>query len=1026
MVEMQIAETEKQTKDARPPFLMDADELRSLASEPIIKRGIAYFNEHRVIDLGWDDRTVTALVQGSDADVPYSVELGRDRDGELWVSCSCPFDWEPICKHAVATLLAYAAQHAATDTEVDSAAEREVADRARRGRSEVVVEHVEGEPWFGTWAARSVSASAYAPHSYRVQLRSFDERSNHCTCPDFAVNRLGTCKHIEAVRHKVGKRFRRKIADMVKNGPPLPFVYLAWDVKDAPQLRLQRSKGESAELASLLETHFDDEGAMRGRLPDAFHFFVRRTTGREDVLVGDEVQGHVRRLSEEAMHRIEGQRIRREIERSGGQLPGLRARLYPYQVEGVAFLASTGRALLADDMGLGKTLQSIAAAHWLVQSAGVRRVLVVCPSSLKHQWAREIRKFTDHTVEVVQGAAAARQVQYRRHADFTIVNYELVLRDARIINEEMNPDLVVLDEAQRIKNWRTKSAAAIKSLESRYAFVLTGTPLENRLEDLYSLMQVVDPRVLGPLWRYMLDFHIVDPRGKVLGYRNLSELRHRIAPVMLRRDRRLVRDQLPDRIELRLDVPMSQRQKELHDDALAAAYKYANILKKRPLTPAEEKRLLAALQTARMACNAAGLVDGKTEGSPKLDDLGKLLEDLCVGEGRKAVVFSQWERMTAMAERTARSLGLGTVRLHGGVPTAKRGELIDRFMGDDAVQVFLSTDAGGVGLNLQAASVLINLDMPFNPAVLDQRIARIHRLGQTEPVQVILMVADDSYEQRVTQLMTGKRALFNSVVDPESMEDVVGVDRRDLEAMLEALDGDGREAGGVREDEPPLEDTVAAPPETQRDDDRELRKPGTEHGTDHDLVELVRVIERRLPGRIEQILGADGGLIVVVDAVDDVARAVMDEPAPVPVAVVDAATAAALSRFAHGSPFGGAKELWRPEAPAEPAPTEPPLLALARRKLQAAEILVSRECGTDAVELLAASMLAAASHKAGLSDVVPQASATVWLYGDALPKGLLPMDTVTAILRATSLCHAPSVPEKLVEQVLADARALSA
>jgi len=150
------------------------------------------------------------------------------------------------------------------------------------------------------------------------------------------------------------------------------------------------------------------------------------------------------------------------------------------------------------------------------------------------------------TVEIDgQGPPPERGVQYRRDADFFILNYELVLRDRSVIIDTLKPDLVIMDEAQRIKNWRTKIASAVKTIPCRYAFVLTGTPLENRLEDLYSLMQVVDPKVLGPLWRYMVDFHLTDARGKVLGYRNLSVLRRRLAPVMLRRDRAIVSDQLP-------------------------------------------------------------------------------------------------------------------------------------------------------------------------------------------------------------------------------------------------------------------------------------------------------------------------------------------------------------------------------------------------------------------------------------------------------------------------------------------------
>ena len=201
----------------------------------------------------------------------------------------------------------------------------------------------------------------------------------------------------------------------------------------------------------------------------------------------------------------------------------------------------------------------------------------------------------------------------------------------------------------------------------------------------------------------------------------------------------------------------------------------------------EQHRLLGALQQARMACDAAGLVDKETVGSPKLDELEGLLDELCVESGLKAVVFSQWEQMTRMVEERVRRMGLGSVRLHGGVPTDRRGELIDRFNQDAACQVFISTDAGGVGLNLQAASVLINLDIPWNPAILDQRIARIHRLGQTERVQILLLVAADSYEGRVLELVQGKRNLFDNVVDADATEDVVGVSRKLVEILTADL-----------------------------------------------------------------------------------------------------------------------------------------------------------------------------------------------------------------------------------------------
>ncbi len=548
-------------------------------------------------------------------------------------------------------------------------------------------------------------------------------------------------------------------------------------------------------------------------------------------------------------------------------------------------------------MGLGKTLQAITAAAWLRQHEGVRRVLVICPASLaKHQWAREIERFTGWPRRSSRGRRRNGVSSTGARPPATSSTTNSSLRDLAVLNETLCPDLVIMDEAQRIKNWRTRIASAVKRIPSRYAFVLTGTPLETGWRILRAgLMQVVDPQVLGPLWRYLMDFHVTDERGKVLGYRNLSVLRKRLAPVMLRRDRRLVRsEQLPERIVQRLDVVLTPKQRELHDAAMNAAGCLAQIARRRPLTPSEQNRLLAALQQARMACNAAGLVDKETRGAPKLDELADILSEVCLQSGLKAVVFSQWERMTQMAEARIARLGLGCVRLHGGVPTAKRGELMDRFREDDAVQVFLSTDAGGVGLNLQSGAVLVNLDVPWNPAVLEQRNARIHRLGQTRTVQIITMVAADSYEEQVFALVRNKQDLFDNVVNEDASEDVIGVSKKLLDTLVENL------AGPVAGKEPAPEATEAepvAPPEAQPAAAAVPTPPPAEDSTTLAIRQCIETLQQALGPRIERIFGSGGGLVAVLDRVDAEADRLAEQlSAQVPVALIDRPCAASTAR----------------------------------------------------------------------------------------------------------------------------------
>jgi SNF2 family DNA or RNA helicase len=218
-------------------------------------------------------------------------------------------------------------------------------------------------------------------------------------------------------------------------------------------------------------------------------------------------------------------------------------------------LAFGERALLADDMGLGKTIQANAAAELVARRTGIRRVFVVCPASLKAEWEEQIARFSDRTTRLVFGPRHQRLAAYREPAFFTIVNYEQVLTDADDLNALLAPDIIVLDEAQRITNWQTKTARRVKSLKSPYAYVLTGTPLENRIDELYSIIEYLDPELLGSLFRFNRDFYELDERGRPVDYKNLGELRRRVQPLMLRRRKADVEKELPRRTVKTYFVP---------------------------------------------------------------------------------------------------------------------------------------------------------------------------------------------------------------------------------------------------------------------------------------------------------------------------------------------------------------------------------------------------------------------------------------------------------------------------------------
>src|SRR5262249_32839040 len=354
--------------------------------------------------------------------------------------------------------------------------------------------------------------------------------------------------------------------------------------------------------------------------------------------------------------------------RSAGFKKLLKVPLYDYQREGSLFAASAGRCLIGDEMGLGKTIQAIAAARIMTSLLGVERVLIVCPTSLKHQWEREIEKFADRRVQVIGGMRPRRAIQFTADSFYKITNYDTVYRDLDLI-QQWAPDLVILDEAQRIKNWNTRVARSVKKIASPHAIVLTGTPLENRLEELVSIVQFVDRFRLGPTFKLLHDHQMRDKEGKVIGYRALDKIGKTLEPVLIRRQKDQVLDQLPERLDKNFFVPMTPQQKHLHDENKEIVARIVQKWRKyKFLSEADQRRLMIALQNMRMSCDSTYLLDQSADFSFKPDELATLLEEVYESPEGKVVVFSQWLRMHELLVDRFKKRGWDYILFHGGVP----------------------------------------------------------------------------------------------------------------------------------------------------------------------------------------------------------------------------------------------------------------------------------------------------------------------------------------------------------------------
>jgi superfamily II DNA or RNA helicase len=641
--------------------------------------------------------------------------------------------------------------------------------------------------------------------SYQVSLRGAG--ADRCTCPDFRVSGLATCKHLAFARHTLARRLgKRRWANLIADPPKPAFSEIVLSPGDDRRPRFLPGAG----------------------LPSAVATVARRVCGPDGLVIAERGVDRLTAVAREAGHELridpavsetEAQRHddadrRKRIDDlfpQGADAPRfahlLRVPLHPYQREGALFAARAGRALIADDMGLGKTIQAIAACAILVRAGLVRRTLIVCPASLVHQWGEELERFAGLTPLAVAGPPQARSRLWEdAKAPLKICTYDAVHRDLAQIRS-WDPDLLILDEAQRIKNWPTRAAQAVKRIEAAHAVVLTGTPLENKLEELHSLVEVIDPHLLGPLFRFRHAHEKRDADGRVVGYSGLDRVADSLRGVLIRRTRAQVLKQLPPRSDRTLLLPLGPEQRRHHDENREIVARIVQRWRRMGfLREEDQRRLTAALMRMRMACDSTWLLDPQLDEGAKVGEIAGVLEEYFAGApDGKVVLFSAWLKMHELVARELTRRGWGHVLFHGGVPTPERGALVQRFREDPACRVFLATDAGGVGLNLQCAALVVNADLPWNPAVLEQRIARVHRMGQTRPVQVVNLIAEASIESGILGLLSFKRAVAAGVLDGGDGEVDLGGSR--LKRFMEEV-----ERATAPASTPPV---PAAEPETQ-------------------------------------------------------------------------------------------------------------------------------------------------------------------------------------------------------------------
>ncbi|MBF0449308.1 MAG: DEAD/DEAH box helicase family protein [Candidatus Magnetomorum sp.] len=613
---------------------------------------------------------------------------------------------------------------------------------------------------------------------YNVTFRDINGQKGYCCCPDYQTNKLGICKHLMAAFDAARKnpRFQSKTQNF-------PFVEIFLDPLNDYQITWFYPDQLPSNIAPLIQRYFGDTHVLpiekTGHLLD----FIEESQTFKNINIRSEVHAAVETFFEDRMIG----RITKNVELDFSLL---NCDLFDYQKEGIRFAALKKNAIIADEMGLGKTVQAIGTAIFKKELFGFDQVLVICPASLKDQWKREIERFSQENATIIEGPPDKRRHIYENELDFFLItNYEAVVKDLSVLKKNP-PDMIILDEAQRIKNYETMTANTVKQIPKKHGLVITGTPIENRLIDLYSIMEFLDPGILSPLWEFSYQhcYFDLEKKNKINGYYNLQQLKDRLKPVLIRREKQEVLKQLPHVRHVDVPVPMHKRQAELH---ASFARSVAQIIQKKFMTRFDMQRLMVLLAKMRMVCDSTHLVEPGPPCSPKLDELKQvLLEKLDIHHSsHKVVIFSEWVKMNQMIGRFLRDNDIGYVELNGKVPVSRRPQLIKEFEDNPDCKIFLSTEAGGTGLNLQVADAVINFELPWNPAKKNQRIGRIDRLGQKrDHLTVVTFITQHSIETRIASGLLLKQELFDGVLRANSDLDEVDFSSKNRSQFLKELE----------------------------------------------------------------------------------------------------------------------------------------------------------------------------------------------------------------------------------------------
>lgn len=493
--------------------------------------------------------------------------------------------------------------------------------------------------------------------------------------------------------------------------------------------------------------------------------------------LGFKFENAVLRAYEKRRQKIERlERIRegKFTEKENSKLDSMKLPLFPYQRIGTGFMCVANNALNGDEPGLGKSIQSLAATQLL----GCKKILVFTFSTLKGTWETEINRwYPTLKTTVIKGDKPARDKKWATDSVFYIANYELLLRDIQEI-QKIEWDAIIADEATKISNPSAKTTIAIKKIKARYRFPLTGTPLNNSVQDIWSIIDFCQPGAMGSYWQFLNKYCELDIWKNVKGYKNLSLLKEVLKPYFVRRLKKDVLHELPDKLYETVQIELSTEEKEFYaavKDEIMEELKSMQMIDRKGL-----QNMITKMLRLQQATDSLALVCKESTSSSKLDTLKELLEIVCSGEN-KTIIFTKFREMAYILMTELKQYN--PLLIAGGVDEDTRNENKEAFNKNPENKLLIMTDAGAYGLNLQAASSVVHYDLPWSIAKTTQREDRAHRIGQKGNVTVYKLIAKETIDEYVLKVLHQKQKTADRVLgDDDKLRK-----RRISKAMLKRL-----------------------------------------------------------------------------------------------------------------------------------------------------------------------------------------------------------------------------------------------